>query len=123
MADRQIQKAGDNSSQYQVAGDLVIGLTEDRAREIALSTARSVMSEYTDEAKETGFQRVEQFDEKLVFALSSEAQLAIFRDPAFQLLLKKAQLSAASSERINDHDVLVKLLSDRARTDPGCPLP
>lgn len=49
---RQDQKAGDNSQQWQVTGDVTIfqGVTEDRAREIARETAAEAVDRYVTEA-------------------------------------------------------------------------
>lgn len=117
MAPRQLQTAGAQSQQIQVSGDLVVveGVTEQRAIEIADQRAREVLAEYTAEAKPVAEGRVDSFDLKLVTALAEDGLLDALGDPAFQVLLRKAQFGAASTERENDHDLLVRLLAERAQ--------
>lgn len=112
---RQRQLAGTNAQQFQVAGDLVVGaFSEAQAREIATSVASSVIAQFTADAIVTGRTRIEVFDEKLVRQMMLEDRLSAFADPGFQILLKKAQAGAASTEREPDLDMLVRLLGDRA---------
>lgn len=115
VSEKRTQKAGDNSKQIQVAGDLVLhtGISEERARQIAEATARSVIAEYSQEANEVGLERIGKFDSELVGRLSAAGYLGAFADPAFQVLLRKAQLGAASTERESDYDMLARLLEDR----------
>lgn len=49
--------------------------------------------------------------------LSYDKNLSIFGDPGFQILLRKAQIAAASSERENDYEILSDLLLHRAEQD------
>jgi hypothetical protein len=116
MLGKQKQKAGTHASQIQVAGDLVVqeGVTEDRASAIAYDAARQVLAEYSEEAREIGMARISAFDGTLVIRLAASNLLDAFRDPAFQVLLRKAQIGAASSEREKDYDLLAGLLADRA---------
>lgn len=110
----QSQKGGEGSQQIQVAGNLVLGVDETRAKEIAISTARQVISEYTDEAIALVQGRIDDLDSRVIETLERKNQLDAFADPGFQRTYKKAQHSAAASERATDYDLLAAMLSDRA---------
>lgn len=116
MTERQTQRAGDNSSQVMVTGDLVVvqGVTELRAQEIAYEAAKAVVANYSEEAAETGLSRIQELDERIVAALSKAEKLEAFADPAFQVDLRRAQIGAASSGQSDDYDLLASLLADRA---------
>ena len=112
---RQGQRAGSNAQQIQVSGDLVVstGVTEARAKEIALEAARSVIADFSDEAKVIGANRIGHFDQRLVSDFAADGHLSAFADPAFHVSLRQAQLGAASTERLSDVDMLVGLLAQR----------
>lgn len=114
---RQTQSAGDGSNQFQVAGDLVIGITEDRAREIARSEALKVRSEFTLEAHKIAEERISALEEEFIPALADSGGLQAFADPSFLLLVRKAQEMAASTSEARDHQLLARLLSERAKKD------
>ena len=46
--------------------------------------------------------------------LSYDEKLSIFGEPGFQILIRKAQIAAASSERESDYEMLADLLLHRA---------
>jgi hypothetical protein len=112
----QRQEAGDGSQQIQVAGNLiqVNGVTEQRAVEIAKEQSRIAIQEFTAEAAARASSRIEKLDEKVVTELSSDGLLEAFSDPAFQILLRKAQLQAAATSDETDYELLSKLLKERA---------
>src|ERR1022692_3382833 len=114
MSRRQRQQAGTGSQQIQVAGDLVLGVTEERAVEIAKEQSHIAIQEFTVEAVAEANARMEKFSEKVVGDLSAAGLLAAFADPAFQILLRKAQLHAAATSEAADHELLSKLLTERA---------
>jgi hypothetical protein len=114
MSRRQSQKGGSGAQQVQVAGDLVLGVTEKRAAEIAREQSLIVIREFTAEAAAEANARMENLDEKVVNELSGRGLLTAFSDPAFQLLLRKTLLHAASTSDDADHELLSKLLSERA---------
>lgn len=114
---KQIQKAGDNSQQIQ-AGVVHIyqGITEQRAHEICLQTAKKVIEENTTGALEIANQRLNAFEGVLIPRIQKiEADFNSFSDPAFQILLKKAQLTAACTERNDDYKILSELLVHRVK--------
>ena len=110
----QVQKAGAESLQVQASGDIYIGLSEERAREIALMTAKQVFEEYGAEAHSVIQDRIIKLDDRVIAALIRENRLEVFADPGFQRTYRKAQEGAASSERDADYDLLAALLADRA---------
>lgn len=116
MFETQSQRAGKQAQQIQISGDFVVnqGISEERATEIADSTARALWTNYTSEAWALALQRMQVFDQKLVDLFARNDQLSAFADPGFAVTLKKAQLGAATTEREPDYDMLVRLLSDRA---------
>lgn len=108
------QKAGPNSTQVTVAGDMNLGLTVDEGIQIARLVAQQVIQEYAASALEVAHQRIDEFDQKLVDLLDQTEALSMLGDPAFQILMKKAQRSAAASGRPEDLDRLAQLLNERA---------
>ncbi|KTS01487.1 LPO_1073/Vpar_1526 family protein [Microbacterium testaceum] len=117
IAPGQSQKGGQGSNQTQVAGDMIvnIGITEERAQEIALATARSVVQDFAVESHEVLQNRVEELDQRVIKSLSAADALDSFADPAFIRSYKHAQEGAAASERPADYDMLAALLTDRAK--------
>lgn len=115
MADKQNQKAGDNSQQLQADNMVVnIGIDEKRAREIYQEMNLQLRKDYTKEALNIANTRVKKFENKLMPKMESvEGALEAFADPSFQLLLVEAQKTAASTERPADYDLLSELLIHR----------
>lgn len=112
----QEQQAGNNAVQYQVNGTLVVhqGLSEDAAREIARETARRAVEAFHEEALATANERIGELENRVLALMGEREQFEAFRDPAFQVALRKAQVSAASTERASDYDMLAGLISDHA---------
>jgi hypothetical protein len=101
----------------QVMGDYVvqqIGVSEQRATEIAAQQARLVLADYSREATTEAAARINKLDERVVELLSAEGRLDALQDPAYQIVLKKAQIGAASTDREGDYDLLARLLGQRA---------
>lgn len=111
---RQEQRAGDDSLQIQAGRDINVGVSEDRAREIARDTAQEVLSSFTHEANAVIQDRILKLDDRVIAALVRENRLQVFADPGFQRTYRKAQEGAAASERDADYDLLAALLVDRA---------
>ncbi|GAB3919978.1 hypothetical protein GCM10027613_25260 [Microlunatus endophyticus] len=96
---KQSQSAGDNSTQIVVQGDYYAGITEERAREIARGLIRDALESFTVEARAEAERRIAAFDERLINLLAEQESLHAFREPSVQLLVAKAQKSAAGTER------------------------
>ncbi len=114
----QSQKGGQGSQQLQIAGDYIVnvGITEERAKEISLATARSVVAEFASESQEVIEARVGELDQRVIELLAGVDALDSFADPAFVRSYRQAQEGAASSERAADYDTLAALLTDRAKS-------
>lgn len=111
----QEQKAGDNSNQIMVKGDLNLGITESQARDICKAECAIALQNWTFQAGAFAEQRIQSLENKLLpKMLSYDKNLSVFGDPGFQILLRKAQIAAASSERENDYEILSDLLLHRA---------
>ncbi len=110
------QGSGAGSEQIQVAGDLVqvLSVTEQRAMEIAREQSRIAIQDFTAEATAQAAVRMEKVVNKVVDELSARGLLAAFADPAFQILLRKTQLHAATTSEDADYELLSKLLLQRA---------
>lgn len=115
MESKQVQKAGDNAQQLQANNMIVnIGADEKRVREICQEMTLQLKNKYTEEALKVAESRVLEFEDKLITKMNEiDGALEIFTDPSFQLLLRKAQKTAASTERPADYDLLSELLVHR----------
>lgn len=113
----QIQKAGDHSQQIQ-AGTVIIqnGISEERARAIYLEMSKEAIKECTNEASAIANERIVKFENVLVPKIQQiESDFKSFSDPGFQVLLKKAQLTAMCSARQDDYKLLSELLVHRIK--------
>jgi hypothetical protein len=114
---KQSQKAGPQSQQVQVAGNLVVvqGVTEERAAEIARKAAESILVEYSSEAQGVAEDRIREFDRLMIERLSAAGALSALGNPAVYYTLRKAQIGAACTDEQKDHEILAALLEDRAK--------
>lgn len=116
------QTAGDNSTQVQ-AGTVnnyynttnIVGIDEERARIICKEEYAIAKANWTQEAQGIAQERVMALEDKLIPKMKQHDEtLKIFGDPAFQFVLRKAQISAASSGEERDLDMLSELIVHRA---------
>lgn len=116
------QTAGDNSTQVQ-AGTVnnfynttnIVGIDEKRARNICKEEYAIAKANWTQEAQGIAQERVMALEDKLIPKMKQHDEtLKIFGDPAFQFVLRKAQISAASSGEEKDLDMLSELIVHRA---------
>lgn len=116
---KQSQTAGDNSTQMQAGVinnnyTIIQGIDEARARSIWKEEFAITKQEWTQEAQKTVYDRVSKLEEIVIpKMLEYDKTLSFFADPAFQFLLRKAQITAASSERETDYNMLADLLLHR----------
>lgn len=111
----QEQTAGDNSNQIMVRGDMNIGITESQARDICKAECAIALQNWAFQAGAFAESRIQKLEDKVLpKMLSHDEKLSIFGDPGFQILLRKAQIAAASSEREADYEILSDLLLHRA---------
>lgn len=115
MANKQIQKAGEGSQQFQADKIIVnAGIDEKRAREIYHEMNLQLRKEYSQEAFKFASSRISEFENRLMPKMDAvDGALEAFADPGFQLLLVEAQKTAASTERPADYDLLAELLIHR----------
>ena len=114
---KQVQKAGDNSTQIQTA-NLVInnGIEEKRAREIFIEMFDIARKDLTQEAIQVANQRVSEFENELISKMQKiDGALNSFADPSFQFLLINAHKTAASTDRESDYELLSELLLHRIK--------
>lgn len=117
MSDKQVQKAGDNSQQLQAEKVYIInGITEERVRAICSEVAVKAIADNSNESNELAMKRIDCFTELMLPRIQSiEKTFESFAHPAFQVLLRKAQLTAACTERESDYKVLTELLVHRIK--------
>ena len=110
--DKQIQRAGDGSQQYQAESITIInGVTEERVRAIFNEQNQLARKEYTEDAYRIADERVGKFEDRFMPRITQiEDAMPSFANPTFQLLLRRAQVSAATTEREADYDLLTELL-------------
>ena len=111
-SDKLIQRAGDGSQQLQAQTiNVYNGVTEERVRAIFAEQSILARKEYTEDAYRIADERVGVFEEHFMPRITQiEDAMPSFADPAFQLLLRRAQVSAATTEREADYDLLTELL-------------
>lgn len=112
---KQSQTAGDNARQLQfVNPTIVCGIDEKRVREVCSELAVETIKTCTAEASATATQRIDAFTTMLIPRIEKiERDFQSFADPGFQFALRRAQRTAASTERQNDYAMLSELLVHR----------
>ena len=71
----------------------------------------SALQTYTSDAYNTANQRIEKLEANVLPKINQiDGMLPAFADPAFQILLRKAQQTAAATEREDDYSLLTELL-------------
>lgn len=117
MREEKIQKAGDNSQQLQIEKMTInYGISEKRAREIYSEMSEKAIAENTAYANEELKIRLEKLENIVIPRIEKvDKDFNVFADPAFQILLKKAQLTAACTDRDLDYNILSELLVHRIK--------
>lgn len=117
----QKQHAGDNSMQIQgenITNNYITnnyGIDEQRARAICKEEYALACQNWTKEAIAVANERVNKLEDKLIpKMLEYDKSLKVFADPDFQFTLRNAQISAASSDKEEDYEILSELLVHRA---------
>jgi len=114
MTSRQSQKAGNDSQQLQIGAVNVFGIDEKRVREIFDEKYSIARNNFTIEAIEIADGRIAEFENRLISKMITlDGALEAFADPGFQMLLVKAQKTAAVTERQADYDLLSELMIHR----------
>lgn len=114
-SEKQMQKAGDNSNQLQIANaTFVCGVDEKRVREVCNEIAVEAIKTCTAEATEKAIERIEKFTTTLIPRIERiEHDFRSFSDPAFQFLLQSSQKTAACTDHEADYELLSELLVHR----------
>lgn len=121
---KQSQNAGDNSTQMQATTinnyySTVSGIDETRARDICKEEYAIARQNWSSEAAAIADERVNKLENKLMPKMVAyDNTLRFFADPDFQFTLRRAQMSAAASERESDYELLSELLLHRVKQ--GC---
>lgn len=116
---KQNQVAGDNSTQIQASTInnnyyTIAGVSEEKAREICRHEFQVAMQNWAEQATTIAEQRVSKLEDKILSKMQSyDKELKMFSEPAFQILLRKAQISAASTDKDADYEMLSYLLLHR----------
>lgn len=108
----QKQVAGENSKQIQM-GTVIFnqGISEERVRNIFSEMIPQAISNYSQEAYEIANKRIQEFESIIVpKILEADEMMSAFSEPAFQMLLRKAQQTAAITDRLNDYSLLAELI-------------
>lgn len=119
----QKQEAGGSSVQMQNSTitynnyykyEINYNINENAAREIFEKLSSMILHDkLTEKSYDCANKRIQQFENLLIPRMQGmNGALDYFADPAFQLLLKRAQLTAAAikAERIDDYELLSELL-------------
>ena len=112
LTSKQEQHAGNASNQYQ-ANQIVVnnGLSEEQAIKVFQSMIPIALASYEDMAAGVAEERINRFKGKLLPRLEKiEGAFENFKDPAFQMQLRRAQISAAVSDQESDWDMLSQLM-------------
>lgn len=117
VSDKQIQKAGDGSNQFQAENvnlTIINGIDEKRAREVYSEMSARAIQDCTEEATAKAMDRIERFERIVIPRIEQiENDFKSFSEPSFQFLLKSAQKTAACTEREADYQMLSELLVRR----------
>ncbi|GHA51974.1 hypothetical protein GCM10010372_59830 [Streptomyces tauricus] len=117
----QRQTGGDNSTNYQIAGDMHAGLSYRDAKEIAEDVFRQNYTQLAAEAAETAEKRAQHISEKVFKKMFSESpeSLQNARTPDFQRALFRVQEEFATTGDEDLGDLLVDMLVDRSKESGG----
>ncbi|WP_367323519.1 LPO_1073/Vpar_1526 family protein [Streptomyces sp. HUAS ZL42] len=108
---KQIQRAGDNSTNFQ-AEVIHAGISYRDARDIATDVYKENIPKFAEIAREVALERAEIFNEKLLDGIAPET-LEALKDPDVQRSLFFAQQEYACSGEEDLRDVLIELLRKR----------
>ncbi len=118
MKSKQSQKSGNDSKNYQVAGDLNInGLGYSDVKQIAIDVFQNNFEKLSKVAYKTALDRAEKITIKFLDMLKKEYPEGIRQAeyPAFQRTLFNVQKEYAITGNENNGDLLVNLLIDRTK--------
>lgn len=112
---KSIQRAGDNSKQLIISGDLNVGVTIEEVNQLIELHVDKAKSEFTLEALKSAQEKIESFEKKLAAELNQRGLLGNLRSVGFQQNIFDASRAVAASDSDDSEDFLVKLLIERAK--------
>jgi len=114
------QEAGDQSVNLQAVGNIVVGVTYEDARQIALDVYKANAIELATTAKQAAVARAEEITDKFLGELKDKNPSAVSQAsrPDFQIALLAAQKAYAKTGDKELATVLVDLLVSRTQQDP-----
>lgn len=117
MAEKQQQKAGDQSTNVQAGAIIVQGVSYDDARQIALDLYEANFARLAEQAADIARSRVESIIDRFLADLAERhpAGLESAYDPDMQYALLTAQRAYARSGDDDLQDILVDLLVERTK--------
>lgn len=117
----QRQTSGDNSTNFQVAGDLHTGLSYRDAKEIAEDVFQQNFMRLSTEAASVAEERAREICDKFLNQLIEESPEALenARNPDFQRALFRVQEEYATTGDESLGDLLVDMLVDRSKQSGG----
>ncbi len=87
------------------------GISEERVRSVFAEMVPQALEQYTKDAYAVSNMRLEKLEMAIIpRVMQVEEAINAFGDPAFQILLRKAQQTAAATERQDDYELLSELL-------------
>ena len=111
-SNKQVQTSGDNSQQTQIGTQInYYGISEERVRTIYQELAKVTLQSYAEEAYLKINKRLKNFQNYIIqkFYELKESRSA-FADPSLQILLRKAQVTAAGTDNEDEYAFLAELL-------------
>lgn len=91
-------------------------ITEDRARLICKEEFQIALQNWSYEAGALAERRIRDLEDKIIpKMLEHDETLKIFGNPSFQMVIRKAQITAGCSDRAQDLDLLADLVLHRAK--------
>jgi hypothetical protein len=117
MSGKNSQKAGSDSTQLLVQGDLNIqgsGVTLTEVNQLIDLHLNKIVSEFRLTAADEARVRVEEFEKSIFKKLAEKGLLEAIKKPSFQKDLFDSTVAVASSDNNTSEEILVNLLKERA---------
>ena len=116
MEGNNIQKAGNNSNQNQYTNcNFVVGITEERAREIIKEENKVLIASYNEIAWDIAMTRSKIIEEKIISKLVKEELLEELKKPENLVAIQDTVRQAICTDDEKSYELLSKLLSNRIK--------
>lgn len=119
LGDNMEQGSGDNSTNFQVRGNLTVGLSYDDAKQIALDVFKANFYDFSERAAQKATERAEEMTEKFISKFFSEIpqHKNKLEEPAIQSSMFNAQKEYAKTGDTELESRLLDLLVERINSD------